>query len=93
MPTHYETLGISKDATEKEIKQAFRAMSMKYHPDKVQNKTPEDQEEANRKADAKQRQPMLPAAVAGRGAIEAQHGRYAGAEGGANCQGMRGSQH
>jgi len=49
MPTHYETLGISKDATEKEIKQAFRAMSMKYHPDKVQNKTPEDQEEANRK--------------------------------------------
>ena len=49
MPTHYETLGISKDATEKEIKQAFRAMSMKYHPDKVQNKSPEDQEEANRK--------------------------------------------
>ena len=33
--THYDTLGISRDASEKEIKQAFRAMSMKYHPDKV----------------------------------------------------------
>jgi DnaJ-class molecular chaperone len=49
MPTHYETLGVSKDATEKEIKQAFRAMSMKYHPDKVQSKSPEEQDEANRK--------------------------------------------
>lgn len=48
-PTHYDTLGISKDATEKEIKQAFRAMSMKFHPDKVKTKTPEEQDEANRK--------------------------------------------
>ena len=48
-PTHYDTLGISKDATEKEIKQAFRAMSMKFHPDKVKTKTPEEQEDANRK--------------------------------------------
>jgi curved DNA-binding protein CbpA len=28
MPTHYETLGIEKDASEKEIKQAYRALSM-----------------------------------------------------------------
>lgn len=35
MSNHYETLGISKDATEKEIKQAYRALSMKYHPDKT----------------------------------------------------------
>jgi len=49
MSNHYETLGISKDATEKEIKQAFRSMSMKFHPDKVKNKTPEEQEEANSK--------------------------------------------
>ena len=49
MPNHYETLGISKDATEKEIKQAFRAMSMKFHPDKVKNKLPEEQDDANRK--------------------------------------------
>jgi len=49
MPNHYETLGVSKDATEKEIKQAFRALSMKFHPDKVKSKTAEEQEEANRK--------------------------------------------
>ena len=49
MPNHYETLGVSKDASEKEIKQAFRAMSMKFHPDKVKTKTQEEQEEANRK--------------------------------------------
>jgi curved DNA-binding protein len=48
-PTHYETLGISKDATEKEIKQAFRSMSMKYHPDKVLDKSKEEQEIAHRR--------------------------------------------
>lgn len=35
MPNHYETLGVSRDATDKEIKQAYRALSMKYHPDKA----------------------------------------------------------
>jgi DnaJ-class molecular chaperone len=49
MPNHYETLGVSKDASEKDIKQAFRAMSMRFHPDKVKTKMPEEQEEANRK--------------------------------------------
>jgi DnaJ-class molecular chaperone len=49
MPNHYETLGVSKDATEKEIKQAFRALSMKFHPDKVKSRSAEEQEEANRK--------------------------------------------
>ena len=47
--THYDTLGISRDASEKEIKQAFRAMSMKYHPDKVVSKDAEEQEQATNK--------------------------------------------
>jgi DnaJ-class molecular chaperone len=34
MPTHYETLGVSKDASESEIKKAYRALSLKYHPDR-----------------------------------------------------------
>jgi len=49
MPTHYETLGISKDATEKEIKQSFRSLSMKYHPDKVLDKSKEEQDIAHRR--------------------------------------------
>lgn len=30
---YYETLGVSKTASEKEIKQAFRRLAKKYHPD------------------------------------------------------------
>ena len=30
---YYETLGVKKDADEKEIKQAFRKMAKQYHPD------------------------------------------------------------
>ena len=30
---YYATLGVAKTATEKEIKQAFRKMARKYHPD------------------------------------------------------------
>jgi len=34
MPNYYETLGVSKDANETEIKKAYRQLSLKYHPDR-----------------------------------------------------------
>lgn len=39
MSTHYDTLGISKDATETEIKKAYRSLSFKHHPDRDSSET------------------------------------------------------
>lgn len=39
---YYEVLGISKNASEQEIKKAFRKLAMEYHPDR--NKSPEAEE-------------------------------------------------
>ena len=37
----YEVLGVDRNASEKEIKTAFRQLSMKYHPDKNPDITPQ----------------------------------------------------
>ena len=34
LPNHYQTLGVSENASESEIKKAYRGLSLKYHPDK-----------------------------------------------------------
>jgi len=39
---YYEVLGISKDASEQDIKKAFRHLAMQYHPDR--NKAPDAEE-------------------------------------------------
>ena len=45
---HYEVLGITSTATSKEIKKAYRQMTLKYHPDKQVDKTEEEMEEAKK---------------------------------------------
>jgi len=37
MTNPYETLGVQKDASEAEIKKAYRSLSLKHHPDRNQN--------------------------------------------------------
>ena len=39
MSNHYETLGVQKDASETDIKKAYRSLSLKFHPDR--NPAPE----------------------------------------------------
>ena len=46
---YYEILGIDKNATEEDIKKAFRKMAVQYHPDKQQGKSDADKKAAEEK--------------------------------------------
>lgn len=43
--THYDTLGIERDATDQQVRSAFRRLALKYHPDKYTDRARESAEE------------------------------------------------
>lgn len=45
--TLYEILGIAEGANQNDVKKAFRALALKFHPDKLANASGEDQQKAS----------------------------------------------
>ena len=46
---YYEVLGVPKDASESDIKKAYRKAAMKYHPDKFANSSEAEKKDAEEK--------------------------------------------
>jgi DnaJ family protein C protein 7 len=46
---YYKTLEVDRNATDTEIKKAYKALALKYHPDRNRTKSEAEQEETSRK--------------------------------------------
>ncbi|MBI1662736.1 MAG: DnaJ domain-containing protein [Nitrosopumilus sp.] len=48
LPNYYEMLGISRDATQEEIKKSFRELAKKTHPDRTKEDSEEEMSKLNK---------------------------------------------
>jgi len=48
LPNYYEVLGVTKDATQEDIKQKFRELAKKTHPDKTKENSEDKMAELNK---------------------------------------------
>ena len=46
---YYSTLGVEKDATQDEIKKAYKKMALQCHPDRLANATAEEKDAAEKR--------------------------------------------
>ena len=46
MKDYYDILGVSRDASEDDIKRAYKKIMLKYHPDRMGNKSDKEKKEA-----------------------------------------------
>ena len=52
MSDHYAELGVKRDASEKEIQNAYLKLAMRHHPDRMRNKSEEERLHATKNLSA-----------------------------------------
>src|ERR1700704_1325928 len=78
---YYTTLGVNRDASEEDLKKAYRKLAMKHHPDR----NPDNPKSEDRFKEAKEAYETLPAGHKRAAYDQFGHSGVAGAAGGAGA--------